>query len=74
MSYTTAASLRLNVEVQGLGPKFCAIVTLSNTGTKYNGDLQLMVRTKVSGFRFPVSVPGDRPAAHDEGQGLGFRV
>ena len=44
MSYTSAASLRLNIEVQGLGPKFVAIVTLTNTGTKHNGDLQLMVK------------------------------
>ncbi|MGB1603852.1 MAG: hypothetical protein ACPIOQ_64570, partial [Promethearchaeia archaeon] len=35
-TYTSTASLRLNVEVQGLGPSFCAVVTLTNTGTKHN--------------------------------------
>ena len=58
-TYTSTASLRLNVEVQGLGPSFCAVVTLTNTGTKHNRSVNDPARAficdTIGGFMKPVS-------------------
>ncbi|EKX46920.1 hypothetical protein GUITHDRAFT_70223, partial [Guillardia theta CCMP2712] len=43
-SHSITASLKLNVEVQGLGPYYKLIMTITNTGTKINSDCKVMIR------------------------------
>ena len=51
VSFASTASMRLNAEVQGLGPSYKIIVTLHNTGNKTISGCRLLAKFNASLYR-----------------------
>ncbi|KAK3236983.1 hypothetical protein CYMTET_52909, partial [Cymbomonas tetramitiformis] len=64
ISYTSGSSLRLNAQVQGLGPMFKIKLSLQNTGGKPIFNLPMMLATSKiyhispSQLNIPLLIPG----------------